>query len=167
MDQSQKRIIAVLASLIVVALLVLLGASIVRVNNARAGNFTPPPFDEAAVVGAPEALDAALNYRPILVEGAFSASMCFNLTAKDGKVDLYFTNAPENTVWLTASVFDASGALLGETGILRPGEYVQTLTLNKQPSAAQNVTVRIRAYEPDTYYSKGFANGSLILNVSD
>ena len=58
-------------------------------------------------------------------------------------------------MWLKARILDGSGAVLGETGLLRPGEYVRAAALNTVPAQTVPVTVKIMAYEPETYYSAG------------
>ena len=52
-------------------------------------------------------------------------------------------------------VLDAQGDTLGETGLIRPGEYVQSVALDALPEDGDAVTLKLMAYEPETYYSGG------------
>lgn len=51
---------------------------------------------------------------------------------------------------------------MGETGLLKPGEYVKTVTLTKTLAAGENIKLKIMGYEPETYESAG----SVSLNVT-
>lgn len=144
-----KKPIAVLAALCAVALAVMT-AVLVYTGQTR---FTPPPFDPAAQSGIPD-VPKNLGYGE-LDATVFRFSAAGALTADNGGTDLWLTNPADSTVWLKARILDADGALLGESGLLRPGEYVQTVTLDRVPAQTAPVTVKIMAYEPETYYSAG------------
>ena len=115
--------------------------------------FTPPPFDESATEGVP-ALTETDGYRPIDAQ-VFKFSICGELTLEDGKTDIWLTNNAENAVWLKVRLMDADGNELGETGLIRPGEYVQSLKLTTLPETTADVEMVVMSYEPDTYYSMG------------
>ena len=144
-----KKPIAVLAALCAVALAVMT-AVLVYTGQTR---FTPPPFDPAAQSGIPD-VPKNLGYGE-LDATVFRFSAAGALTADNGGTDLWLTNPADSTVWLKARILDADGALLGESGLLRPGEYVQSVTLDRVPAQTAPVTVKIMAYEPETYYSAG------------
>ena len=48
-----------------------------------------------------------------------------------------------------------SGELLGETGLIRPGEYVQSVTFDTVPASGATISMKVMAYEPETYHSAG------------
>ena len=137
------------ASICVLSLLVMLFA-LARQPEPVRGEFTPPPFDAAAVVGTPTVPDG-LGYSELDCQ-AYKVSLCGKLTAQG---DLWLTNPESNDVWLKVRVLDGSGNILGETGLVRPGEYVRTVTLTAIPKSGTPITLKIMAYEPDTYYSAG------------
>ena len=115
--------------------------------------FTPPPFDETAAEGVP-ALTEADGYRPVDAQ-VFRFSICGELTLEEGNADVWLTNHAENTVWLKVRLSDTAGNVLGETGLIRPGEYVQSLKLTPLPEATADVAMVVMSYEPETYYSMG------------
>jgi hypothetical protein len=121
-------------------------------NDAVA--FTPPEFDPSAVTGIPN-VPEGLGYSSIEVEIGYKVYACGNLIAKGKSVDVYFTSPETNTVWLLLRVTDESGTVLGQTGIIHPGEYVKTLTLYEAPDKEKNVKMNIIAYQPETYISMG------------
>ena len=117
--------------------------------------FTQPPFDEAAQTGTPEVPDA-LGWGELDAQ-AFKASVCGVFAPGDGKADVYLTNHETNTVWLKLRVVDDKGNTLGETGLIKPGEYIQSVTLTTTPNPGTTVTLKLMAYEPQTYHSAGAA----------
>jgi len=50
---------------------------------------------------------------------------------------------------------DTEGNVLGETGLIRPGEYVQRVRLVSPPQMTTDVVLTVMSYEPETYYSMG------------
>ena len=54
------------------------------------------------------------------------------------------------------TIADDEGNVLYKSGLLRPGEYINTLEpLSKISDEFVNATVEMLAFEPETYYSKG------------
>lgn len=115
--------------------------------------FTPPPFDENAVSGVP-ALTAADGYNAIDAQ-AYIFSLCGELRAENGSTDVYLTNHAQNDAWLKLVMRDSADKLLGETGLIRAGEYVQSMHLDNVPAESSEVKLVIMGYEPETYYSVG------------
>lgn len=112
--------------------------------------FTPPPFDAAALSGTPTVPDG-LGYSELDC-GGYKVSLCGKMNESGS---IYLTNPESNTVWLKVRVLDEKGSILGETGLVKPGEYVQTVALENAPKPGSPITLKIMAYEPETYYSAG------------
>ena len=119
--------------------------------------FVPPPFDPGAVVGTPDLPNAEeLGYSELDAKGVYQFAICGAIYVVDGKADVWLTNPEKNNVWLKVRVYDKNtGAILGETGLIKPGEYVQTLTFTTAPERGTAISLRIMSYEPETYYSRG------------
>lgn len=115
--------------------------------------FTPPPFEETAVAGVPPLTDAD-GYKPVDAQ-VYKFALCGELMLENGKTDIWLTNDAENEVWLKAVLKDAEGAELGETGLIRPGEYVQSIRLATELEQTTDVMIVVMGYEPETYYSMG------------
>ena len=119
--------------------------------------FTPPPFDDNATVGVPTVPDD-LGYGILYREGmSFRVGICGKLNVSADTTDVYLTNPAENIVWLKIRVFDADGNVVGESGLIRPGEYLKSISLNVPPDAIGTtaLVVKVMSYEPDTYLSMG------------
>ena len=141
-------VLAVLAITMIVALCL---------PKSTTAEFTPPPFEEDAVSGVPE-VPEELGYSSPYKEGmGYRFSVCGNVTAEGNNAVVYLTNPAENEVWLKLRVLDEKGNTLGETGLIKPGEYVRSVSLSSVPSAGTRIKLKIMGYEPDTYRSAGSA----------
>ena len=156
----KKVVWATVGLCVIVAAVVMVAALI---SGGREGDFIPPPFDSAAQTGVPEVPTDAGYGEMDAKEFCFSAAG--ELTAKDGSVDVWLTNPEKNTVWLKVRILDEKGNTLGESGLLRPGEYVRTVSLDTVPEKSVAVSLKIMAYEPDTYRSAGAATLNTTLTV--
>ena len=117
------------------------------------GEFVPPAFAADAGNGTPK-VPEELGWTE-LDAGAFRVSVCGAVKTRDGKADIWLTNPGENEVWLKLRMLGPDGALMGETGLIRPGQYVQSVTLAGKAEPGMAVTLKIMAYEPETYHSAG------------
>ncbi|MBQ8404508.1 MAG: hypothetical protein IJX55_08825 [Clostridia bacterium] len=143
---------------ILIALAVLSVAAMVSslcLTGGREVEFTPPPFDADAVAGTPSVPDG-FGYGEFWQEGmTYRFSVCGNVTADGTEATLYFTNSEGNEVWLKLRVLDKGGKILGETGLIKPGEYVEKVTLSGTFEAGTEIVLKVMGYEPETYYSAG------------
>ncbi len=152
MDKKNMPLILA-AAICILSLVVMIFALTAQKQPQAASEFTPPPFDSEAVVGTPAVPDG-LGYNELDCQ-AYKVSICGKLSENG---DIWLTNPENNEVWLKVRVLDENGIVLGETGLVRPGEYVQTVKLTSVPKSGTPVTLKIMAYEPETYYSAGAAS---------
>lgn len=119
------------------------------------GDFVPPEFDSTAQTGLPVVPDG-LGWKELNAQ-VFSVGICGKFTVINDNADVWFYNSFENTVWMKLRVLDENGNTLGETGLIKPDEYVQSVTLTTIPADGTAVVLKFMTYEPDTYYSAGAA----------
>jgi hypothetical protein len=150
MDRKQIVILAIVVTLLVALCVV---AAFLALGNRE---FTPPPFDEAAEAGTPTVTDPDGRYGTATVEEGYSVGLCATPLYKDGALSLYFTCPSTNRAWMLVKIYDEKGRLLGQSGLVRPGEYLSEVALSRAPTG-EKLTVHVLAYEPDTYYSLGTA----------
>jgi len=125
--------------------------------------YTPPTFDIFAQIGEPIPPED-LGYTSMNVEQGYDIKLCGRLFIKENKIDIYVTNPTSNEVWLKVELQDANGKLLAQSGIVKQGEYVPSISLLENVTATKtNVKIIVIAYEPDTYISKGSVNMNTIL----
>ena len=156
----QNKQVTVLAAVFAVAVIIMIVALSVP-KKAERGEFVPPAFDSSAVTGIPE-VPEGLGYSAPFQEGmAYRFAVCGNVTMNGRQALVYFTNPAENETWTKLRIYDENGNVLGETGLIKPGEYVQYVELNKELAPGTPIKLKIMGYEPDTYLSAG----SVVLNT--
>lgn len=161
MDKQQKIIVGVMTALLLVVL-VIAAVLLLRPKETVTVEFTPPAFDESAVSGMPDALPESLNYGSPATQNEFGFLLCGTpAVTQDNRLRCYFTSPSSNRVWLLLKVYDREGNLLGASGLLRPGEYVEYIALDQAIPKGSEIRIKVLSYEADTYYSKGTAQGLL------
>ena len=131
--------------------------------KSTTAEFTPPPFEQNAVSGVPEVAEE-LGYSSPYKEGmSYRFSVCGNVKTEGSDAVVYLTNPAENNVWLKVRILDADGKALGDSGIIKPGEYVRSVSLSSVPAAGTKIKLKIMGYEPDTYHSAGSATLNTVM----
>ena len=132
--------------------------------RAQTVQFVPPVFDCNTIDGIPAAPES-LNYTPLKVEDGYMFSSCGILNAHGETVDIYFTSPEDNRVWMLLKLYDEKDNLLSSTGLIKPGQYLKSLTLDTIPKNSENVRLKVVAYEPETYHSMGTVTLNMKLNI--
>ena len=154
MKKHKKNYILPLAAVLCVLSLAVMVFALTRQEvQTEMGEFTPPPFDAAAVIGSPSVPDG-LGWQELDAQ-AYIVGICGKFIPNGNTADVWLTNPVSNTVWLKVRVLDENGNTLGETGLIKPGEYVQSVTLDTVPKTGKPIVLKIMAYQPDTHYSEG------------
>lgn len=149
--KQKKWLLPLAAALCLISVAVM--AAALCTQKEQTGQFIPPSFDAAAQVGTPAVPDG-LGWQELDAK-AYKAGVCGKFVPNGNAADVWLYNPGQNTVWLKLRVLDTDGNILGETGLIRPGEYVQSVTLHTVPKAGTPIVLKLMAYQPDTYYSEG------------
>ena len=160
--QKKNYILPLAAVLCVLSLAVMVFVLTRQEVQTEMGEFTPPPFDAAAVIGSPSVPDG-LGWQELDAQ-AYIVGICGKFIPNGNTADVWLTNPVSNTVWLKVRVLDEKGNALGETGLIKPGEYVQSVELDTVPKAGTPIVLKIMAYQPDTYYSEGAVSLNTAIN---
>ena len=161
-----KAITGILVAACVLALIAVVLILVSGRQEPEQKAFTPPPFEEAAVVGTPQ-VPEELGWSELAVRDGYVVHVCGVLDSRDGEtVPVWFASDADNQVWLKLRLRDGeTNAVLGQTGIIKPGEYVERLKLEEKAVSA-NVILEIMGYEPETYYSAGTVGLATTLSVA-
>lgn len=152
MKKKEKKLICVLCVMCIVSFATLLIS--LSIYKEKTKEFTPPKFETNAVSGVPKS--PGESWTEIYQDGmSFSAHVCGEFKINDSSADIYFTNDSENLVWMKLRITDEKGNILGETGLLKPNQYVKSVCLDVLPETGQKIKMKIMSYEPNTYYSAG------------
>ena len=152
--KSSDTPVYILSVLAVAAFIVMMIALSVTKEPPR-GEFVPPAFESMAQQGIPEVPEELDHSSPYRDGMAYRFSVCANVTMDSSSATVYFTNAQENDVYLKLRVLDENGKILGETGLLKPGEYVKDVQLLRELPSGTGISLKIMSYIPDTYMSAG------------
>ena len=163
MTTLQKTVLSIMAVLLAVMICAAVYLAVFWEPGSVRGEFVPPEFDASAQSGAPGTLDEALAYGTLELNKTAVVSMCANVTCENNAARMYFTSHEGNTGWLKIKLFDAEGNLLGQSGLVRPGEYIESVALTTVPKASGLVVAKILIYEPETYLSLGSAQAQIML----
>lgn len=167
MTKKEIFILAVLVALIAGAIIAALCIRGNREPEYVVGDFTPPAFAENAVDGVPiPAQVDGLPYGTLKLSEEISLAMVSDLTVNEnGEVEIWLTAPAANKGWVALRIMDDEGNVLGESGVLKPGQYIKTMGLDQVPPKGGIVLAKILTYEPDTWYSMGSATAQIMLNV--
>lgn len=165
MNKKQKLVIKCLSIILIAIIAAIIWAS-GREKEPQVNEFVPPEFEQQAVAGVPEGLEESLNYQTFAVEDKMTFGMSGNLTlTENNTVDIYFTSDTGNSFWSKVRLLDEEGNILGESGLIKAGEYVKTIEITNPPAESKSVIAKILTYEEETYYSEGSATAKVVLNV--
>lgn len=164
MDKIQKTTIAVVGIVLAVFIAATVIVFMMKQNDS---GYIPPKFDPNAVSGYPAVIDEYAQYQNIRVNEDFAFSMCLCPMYGNGNAEIYFAAAKDNNAYILIKLYDKDGALIGESGLLKPGEYVQSVAVSLVPTEDTEISARVLSYEPETYYSLGSASGKLSLRTAD
>lgn len=154
--RKQRNIPLIITSVLcAVSLMTMIATLVFTQNNRESQTFVPPPFEEQALQGLPE-VPSDLGWSELDAK-VYKASVCGVVTVINDEADVWFTNPESNTVWLKLRVLDDEGNILGETDLIRPGEYVRSVSFETIPKPGDTIGLKLMAYEPETYYSAGSA----------
>ena len=149
----------------VTALLVAI-ALILLVAGIRKG-YRPPDFDTNAKQGTPSP-DEGYLYDTVETNFGYKFGIAANLyQQEDGSVNAFFTNPSSNTVNLVCEISSKeSGDILYKTGVIRPGEYVASISRFRTfANEVIPINITVYAFESDTWYSAGTTSISTILQA--
>ena len=130
----------------------------------KPATFTHPAYDDNAVAGMPSLDQDKFGYSELVVAEDYKVNIC-GLPSNDGEnIDFYLTNPESNDVWFRAEITDEKNNVLGSTGVIKQGKYVQTVKLDKPLEDRETpVSVKIIGYEPRTWISKGSFAMNLVI----
>lgn len=135
-------------------------------TGEKGSSFVPPKFERDAVNGTPT-VDASLGWAALTISADYSVHVCGVLNAdSSGSLPVYFTNDEGNAVWSKLRVLNSNNEIIGETGLLKPGQYVERVQLNDS-AASGSVTLQVMGYQPETYYSAGSVGLATELHMSN
>lgn len=165
MSRKRKGIFIIAAVVCVISLIIMCVTLLFKKHNFQQNTFIPPLFEEKAICGTPSDINRD-DWRQFDAQ-VYKFSICTSITVVEKKADIWLTNPQENSVWIKMRILDESGNKLSETGLLRPGEYVQAVYFDEVPENNTDIVLKLMAYEPETYYSAGSVQINTTIKVEN
>lgn len=160
--KNNKLIIPILSVVCIVSLCFMVFVLCRTAPPNTSAEFVPPEFDVNTARGIPE-VPEEYGWSEIYQDGMnFRVGINKKIINTNNQADVYLYNNEGNNVWLKLRILDEDGKILGETGLIKPGEYIRTITFTTSVYDGQKVKLKILSYQPETYYSEG----SIILNTN-
>lgn len=128
-----------------------------------------PIFDANAEMGYPFVSAEQEFYILSNSNGDFETYICRNAMAEGKTIAVNFASSSENSVLTELWVYGENSRYLGKSGLLRAGEYISRLTLERKPRDGESLIYKVVCYEDETYYSAGTAigEGIAVYDISD
>jgi len=136
---------------ILLVLLVLIVILVINLKNKT--TFVKPKFDKLSV----DQIPSDLNYESSALEITNGYKIYIDATPKvvDNYLNINFVSFDTNNIWIKIRVLDQNSDVIAESGLVRPGEYLQKIKLDKKVAVKSKITYVIMGYEIDTYFSEG------------
>jgi len=124
-----------------------------NINLKNKTTFVKPKFDKLSV----DQIPSDLNYESSALEITNGYKIYIDATPKvvDNYLNINFVSFDTNNIWIKIRVLDQNSDVIAESGLVRPGEYLQKIKLDKKVAVKSKITYVIMGYEIDTYFSEG------------
>lgn len=160
-----KRTILIVVGCIMAALAVWLLVWLFACNGSNL--FDSSARDGQAPYKTDEEIQAELNR--VVEEGMFNISIASVIQFEDGQSNgtAYIENVPGNHYLMQVTITDDdSGDVLYESGVLKPNQFIENITLAKDLDAGTySATATFKALDETTYDEVGQAAAKVTINV--
>lgn len=147
---------------IIILLTVTLGYILFSYKNKV--TFKVPKFDNN-VSAIPEKIEDEY-YSTLDVNEGFSIGInaILKVDSKQNAI-VNLTSNKNNKVYIKLRLLDSHGMIIGQTGLIKPGEYLEKIELKKKVNEKDKFTIKVMSYDPKTYYSMSAVKLSVSLKV--
>ena len=145
-----KKKIIILSCLLLIMMLII---TLLSINIKKKSTFVKPEFDSNVLTESPKNID----YKDSIITVSEGYNLYINgLPIIDNhNLIVNLISLPENNVWIKIRVLDEFENIVGESGIVKPGEYLKQIKLDNKIKSNDKITYMIIGYEIDTYLSAG------------
>lgn len=147
----KKNKITIILSIILIILVSIIIFLLININSKK--QFKKPEFDKNATT-IPEKLE--YKEKAIKISEGYSLYIepIPQLDQKNNLI-LNLVSLKENKIWIKVRILNAKEEIIGETGLIKPGEYVKKIQLNQSLQKDDKITYKIMGYEKEKYTSAG------------
>lgn len=148
----KNKIVIILTIVLVILVSIVI---VLAINLKKKTTFTKPKFDKLVLNEIPD----DLKYQKNILKISEGYAIYIDAMPKidDEQLIVNFISLEDNNIWIKLRIIK-DNEIIGESGLVRPGEYLKTVKINTNLSINQNITYIIMGYEFDTYLSAGVIN---------
>lgn len=118
--------------------------------------FEVPDFDKNA-----KKYDVLKKISPIEMNENYVIYIDGDMKVKKDVLKFYFASDKKNKVYTKIRIYQGD-KIIGESGIIKPGEYIENISLNEKIN--DSIEIKVMGYDMDTYQSAGSANFEVKVN---
>lgn len=147
----KKNKITIVLSTILIILISIIIFLLININSKK--QFKKPEFANAAT-----SIPDKLEYKAKAIKISEGYSLYIDPIPKlvqNDNLSINLVSLEENKIWIKVRILNAKEEIIGETGLIKPGEYLEKVQINQQLSKNDQITYKIMGYEKDTYRSAG------------
>lgn len=146
----KNKIIISLCTIVFILISIII-CLLISIHNKK--QFVKPEFDKNVGV-IPEGLEYQKNALKI------SDGYLIYVEPMPKKIDeeylkINLISSIDNRVWLKIRILDDNKEIIAESGLVKPGEYLEKVKLTKSVNSEANITYKIMGYQTDNYISAG------------
>lgn len=154
----KKNKITIMLIMILVILISIIIFLLININDKK--SFVKPEFDKTSTTSIPE----NINYKKsgIKITDGYSIYIeALPKKTKDNYLNINLISYEDNNVWIKVRVLNNKKEIIAESGLIKSGEYLEKIKLNKTINVNDQISYKIMGYQTDSYLSAG----SIILNT--
>lgn len=147
--KKDKNILILVTILIILILIIVY--LIFHIKNKS--KFIKPEFEQNITTTIPENLD----YKSSIIDISDGYSIYIDGMPRinKNKLIINFISIEDNNVWIKIRIFDEEKNIIAESGLIKPGEYLESIKIDKSVAENDDITYMIIGYEIDNYKSAG------------
>ena len=146
----KKNKITIILSVILLILIILIILLSVSIKNKS--TFKKPEFDKNAI----ENISSELDYQSKIIKVTDNYSLYIEPEPiiNDKSLIINLISLETNNIWLKVRVLKED-EVVAETGLIKPGQYLEKVKLEKQLDVNDEIIYMVMGYEKDSYLSAG------------
>ncbi len=146
----KKNKVTIILSVVLLILIIIIVSLMINIKNKS--TFKKPDYDKNAIETIPTSLD--YQSKIINVTDNYSLYVEPSPTIKDNDLIINLISLETNNILIKVRVLN-NDKVVAETGLIKPGQYLKNVKLNKKINVDDEIIYVIMGYEPDTYLSAG------------
>lgn len=139
--------------LILITIIVVISTIIIIINYNKKNDFVA--IFENDVIDSNLPVNDVYKYSQLNIKEGYTVGINSVLIKdSDQNIKINLTAVDTNNVYIKAKIFDINNNLLYETNLLKPGQRLEYIRIDKIQDDI-DVKIKIMSYNTDTYYSEG------------